>query len=65
MDILSKIGAFLNGKKTYITSALIGIGAVAVSLGYAVPEWIWILLAGLGFAAVRSAIDKLKGTPKQ
>jgi hypothetical protein len=62
MDILSKIGAFLNGKKSYITAILIGIGGVLVSLGYTIPEYVWILLAAAGFAAVRSAVDKL---PKQ
>ena len=59
MDILSKIGAWLNGKKTYIIALLIGAGAIATSLGYSVPEWAWTLLGALGLGAVRSAIDKL------
>ena len=59
-DVLSKIGGFLSGKKSYITAILIGIGAVAMSLGYDIPEWVLVMLGAFGFAAVRSAIDKLK-----
>ena len=59
--MLEKIGLYLQGKKTYIVAALIGIGATAIQLGYVVPEPIWYLLGALGLAAVRSALDKLKG----
>jgi len=58
--MLEKIGAFLQGKKTYIVAVLIGVGAVAMSLGYVVPEWVWLGLSALGLGAVRSALDKLK-----
>ena len=59
-DVLSKIGGFLSGKKTYIVAALIGVGAVLQTLGINIPEVAWLLLAACGFGAVRSAIDKLK-----
>ena len=59
--MLEKIGQFLQGKKTYIVAALIGIGAVAMQLGYSIPAIVWPILAALGLGAVRSALDKLKG----
>ena len=59
MGILAKIEALLSGKKTYIVATLIGIGAVAVHLGYIIPEFAWAILGALGLGAVRSAIAKL------
>jgi hypothetical protein len=58
--MLEKIGALLQGKKTYIIAILIGLGAVAENLGYIVPDIIWPILGALGLGAVRSALDKLK-----
>ena len=58
--MLEKIGAFLQGKKTYIVAVLIGVGAVLQTLGYVIPEAVWYILGALGLGAVRSAIDKLK-----
>jgi hypothetical protein len=49
----------LNGKKTYVVSILIGLGAAAVSMGVTIPEWVWIALGALGLGAVRSAINNL------
>ena len=57
--MLEKIGALLQGKKTYIVAVLIGVGAIATQLGYVIPEFAWTLLAALGLGAVRSAIEKL------
>ena len=59
--MLEKIGEYLQGKKTYIIAALIGIGAVMQTLGYAIPDLVWPILGAMGLGAVRSAIDKLKG----
>ena len=59
MGILQKIDKLLQGKKTYLIAALIGIGAAVIQLGYVVPEWVWMLLAAAGLGAVRSAINKL------
>lgn len=57
---MEKIIKFLNGKKAYIVAILIGIGAIAMSLGVVIPEWVWLLLGGLGLGAVRLALAKLK-----
>ena len=57
--MLEKIGQYLQGKKTYIVAALIGLGAVATQLGYVIPDIVWPILGALGLGAVRSAIDKL------
>ena len=59
--MLERIGAALQGKKTYIVAILIGLGAVATNLGYVVPDIVWPILGALGLGAVRSALDKLKG----
>jgi hypothetical protein len=60
--MLEKIGAFLQGKKTYIVALGIGIVAALTYAGNPVPEWVWLLLNALGLGAIRSAIDKMKGT---
>lgn len=57
--MLEKIGAYLQGKKTYIVAGLIGVSAVAIQLGYTIPDTLLILLNALGLGAVRSAITKL------
>ena len=61
--MLSKIEAFLNGKKSYIISIITGILSVYAALHTfdathfpAVPEWVWGLLAAAGLGAIRSAI---------
>lgn len=60
MGILEKIGAALQGKKTYIVAVLTAIGAALVVLGIPIPEFVWPILGALGLGAVRSAIEKLK-----
>ena len=60
MGFLAKLEALLSGKKTYIIAVLIGAGAVAVQLGYVVPDFVWAILAALGLGAVRSAVEKVK-----
>ena len=56
--LLEKIGAWLQGRKTYITAVFIGVGAALEYLGIGVPQWVILLLASCGFAAVRSAIGE-------
>jgi len=58
MDILTKVGAFLDGKKAYIVSILVGgIGLyMALNPAFVIPEWVWALLGAAGLGAVRSAI---------
>jgi hypothetical protein len=55
---MDKLLAFIDGKKTYITAALIAIGAGATALGYVIPEWVWALLGAIGLGSVRAAIKK-------
>ena len=56
--MLEKIGAALQGKKSYIVAVLIGLAAVAQSLGYVVPEYVYAILGALGLGAVRSGVNK-------
>ena len=54
--MLSKLEAFLKGKKTIIVCVLVGIGSVLQFKGIVIPDFVWTLLAGAGLGAVRSAI---------
>lgn len=58
MSLLSKVEGLLEGKKTYIVSALVAIGAVLQYQGVVIPEFVWSILAALGLGAARSAINK-------
>lgn len=58
--MLSKIEAFLNGKKSYIIAIIAGALAVYQALGHVVPEYIYVILGSLGLGAVRSAIGSGK-----
>jgi hypothetical protein len=55
MDKLLKL---IDGKKTYISAILIGLGAAATAMGYVIPEWVWALLGAIGLGSVRAAIKK-------
>ena len=57
---MSKILAFLSGRKTYIVSALVVIGGLAVKYGLDIPSWVWLVLGGAGLASVRAGVDKVK-----
>lgn len=52
---------FLNGKKTYIVAIAIGVLTTVQTLGYAIPEWVWGVLAAAGLAAVRLGIANGRG----
>lgn len=59
---MNKTIAFLSGKKTYILAVLVGITAVAQTLGYidsTIASLIYAVLGGSSVATVRSAISKL------
>ena len=58
--MLEKLGALLQGKKTFIVAGLALVGAVLQSQGIAIPEYVWIVLSALGLGAVRSGITKIK-----
>ena len=57
---MQKILEWLDGKKTYIVAVLVGLGAVATSLGWSIPDWVWLLLGAIGLGAVRDAVKKLE-----
>lgn len=61
MGILGKIEKFLDGRKSYIISILIGGLGLWMATGtvvspHVVPEWIWAILGAAGLGAVRSGI---------
>ncbi len=51
---------WLKGKKSYITAALIVSGGIAVYFGVVIPEWIWLILGGLGVGFVRAGVGKVE-----
>ena len=61
MDVLSKVGAFLNGKKTNIVCGCLVLCITLQALGIAIPILAWGLLLVAAVAGLRSAIEKLKG----
>lgn len=50
------MGAFFEGKKTYLVAATAGVIAVAQALGYVIPEYVLTLLGAFGLYGVRNAI---------
>lgn len=48
----------INGKKTYITAAIMVGLAVAEATGVVVPQSVWILLNGLGLGFLRQAVSR-------
>ena len=56
---MTAILAAIDGKKTYITAALVALGAGLQMLGYHVPDYVWPVLGAAGLGAVRSALGKL------
>lgn len=49
---------FLTGKKTYIIAILIAVGGILEAFGISIPTYVWPILGGLGFGAVRAGINK-------
>ena len=56
--MLEKLGALLQGKKTYLTAIIVGVVAALNFSGIVIPEWVYLILSALGLGAVRSAITK-------
>lgn len=50
--------SFLKGKRTYLIALVAAALAAANSLGYVVPEWVFIMLASLGLTTTRAAIGR-------
>lgn len=49
----------LKGKKTIGLGAIISVLGIAVSQGFVVPAWTWIVLGGLGLAFLRDALTTI------
>lgn len=54
--ILGKI----DGYKSYASGLLIAALSVAAAFGYAAPEYVFTVLAGLGIVGVKDAIRKVE-----
>lgn len=53
---------FLSGYKTYIIVGLFVLLAILITaVGIVVPDWLFGVLAGLGFATIRLAIQAISG----
>ena len=55
---MQKALEFLKGKKTYIVALTAAALAFAHSMGWPVPEYVYVILGACGFATVRAAIGK-------
>ena len=53
---MAKLIEWLKGKKSYLVAIVVGLLAALQSLGVAIPEYIYALLAAFGIAAVRASI---------
>jgi len=49
---------FIEGKKTYVTAAVMVALAAAEFAGVQVPPSVWILLNGLGLGFLRQAVGR-------
>lgn len=56
--MLTSVQNWLDGKKTYIVAALIGIGAGLEAYGIMIPEFVFMVLGALGLGAVRAGVKK-------
>lgn len=60
-SILTRVAKFFKGKKTYIliiaTLLLIGYIGFTGATFETIPAWVWTLVTGLGFGAVRDAVN--------
>jgi len=54
---------WLEGKRSYIIGTIVILGAVLIlvtNLNFSdIPDFVWMILSGLGFAAIRAAIDSV------
>lgn len=63
---MKEIIEFVKGKKTYIIAAIMVILGTLQGLDiFVLPKEVWVILGGLGFASLRSGVDKISGTVKK
>ena len=58
MELIKKIQAFLEGKKTYIVAIIGGILGLLTAYGIVIPEYVYVILGALGLGTLRSAVGK-------
>jgi hypothetical protein len=56
---MQKILDILNGKKTYLIATVAAFLAFANAMGWAIPEYVYVILGACGLATVRSAVSKV------
>lgn len=62
---MNEIIEFLKGKKTYIiTVAMVFLGVLQGLGVFALPEAVWVVLAGLGLAFIRAGVNKVADAVK-
>ncbi len=52
------IARWLDGKRTYLTAAVILVCGILTAYGVEIPEYVWAALAALGLGFLRSAVKK-------
>jgi hypothetical protein len=55
---MQKVVEFLRGKKTYIVALTAAVMAFAQSMGWPVPEYVYVILGACGLTTVRAAVGK-------
>ena len=59
---MQKALEFLKGKKTYIVALTAAALAFAQSMGWPVPEYVYVILGACGIATMRAAVASTKPT---
>jgi hypothetical protein len=57
---MQKLIEFLKGKKTYIIAITAAALAFANAMGWAIPEYVYVILGACGLATVRAAVQKVE-----
>ena len=52
------IAKWLDGKKTYLTAAVILICGILTAYNVEIPDYVWAALAALGLGFLRAAVRK-------
>ncbi len=52
------VARWLDGKRTYLTAAVILLCGVLAAHGVEVPDYVWAALAALGLGFLRAAVHK-------
>ena len=58
INALKAVWVHLDGKKTYIIAVLVAVIALLNASGIVLPDWVWMLLSGLGLGSLRAGVSK-------